>query len=183
VRILCCVVGLVLVPEWALAQTPSPEEAIKAELEKLRAQAQALESRLQALQAAKAKAERDAAEKYMTEFAELCLEALFKGEADAVLPVLSKEIRDHYAANKWPVDNYTYRLDPRKRGIEISAYKVTSVSIAPSFEEGIFRGQFNGKFKGGDENGKDKTGSFALRIHKEKESGRYVIGFASVYLK
>ncbi len=184
-RFICCVLGSALLAGPAVAQTPTQPDAIQAELEKLREQAQALLAQVKALQAAKAKVDRERAEKYMREFAESCLDAVLKGDPYAIIPVLSKEIRDLYADTKSPValQSYALNLDVRRHGIEISGYKITSVAVAPSLEEAIFRGEISGKVKGGDENGKEKAAAFALRVHKGKESGRYVIGFASVYLK
>jgi hypothetical protein len=133
-RLACCALGWVALAVPATAQ-PSPprEDATKAEAEKLRAQAQALLTQAQALeaQARQARADREAAEKYLREFADSCLEPLLKGDARDIVPLLSKEMKDYWG----PPNN----LDVvQGRGVAVSGYKITGTAIAPSGDEAIF---------------------------------------------
>jgi hypothetical protein len=185
--------GAALCAGVAAAQTPVQEDSINAELDKLRVQAHALQLQIQALQekALKAQADRDTAEKYMREFAEACLDAILNQNQKAIGPLLSKEIKDFESGGhekevdrqRW-IDGYVHNsLGLGSRGVWPSAYKITTVVVAPSLKEALFRGEFTGSTKQGDNHGKEKVATFALRIQKDKESGRYEIGFITVSLK
>jgi len=178
-RIFCCVLGSFLLAGPALAQAPAQEDVVQAELAKLRKQAEELQARVQALQDKKAKADREAAEKYMREFAEMCLESILKGDPADLIPLLNKEARDlrrgsseKETEQKVALFQYAERLRPKKPA---ASYKITSAITAPDLEEAIFRGDFLGK-----SGEADKVATFVLRVCREKEGQRYVIGLISV---
>lgn len=169
----------------ALAEMPSREDALKAEIEKLRKQVEAPQVQVQALQEKKARADREAAEKYQREFAEMCLEAILKGEHASLIPLLSKEAREFRRGGSekesekiLALHQYANSIGLHSRDKYASSYKITSVTIAPDSEEAIFRGNFLGKT-----GETEKVATFALHVCREKESQRYVIGFISVSLK
>ncbi len=178
-RIVSSAVGLALSVGPALAQPPTRDDPVKAELEALRVKVQALQAQLQALQEKldKAKADRVASEKYMRELADSCLEALLKGSGDDIRPILSKDIRDQYKG----IVSYSDLWRPRTRGMEVSSYKITTVTAAPTGEEALYRGEIRGKSSR--EEAKEMTATFVLRVQKDKESGRYVVGFMSMRIK
>jgi hypothetical protein len=184
-RILCCVLGPVLLAGLALAQAPPQDDPVQGELAKLRKQAEELQPRVQALQEKKAKADRDAAEKYMREFAEMCLGSILKGEPVDLIPVLSKEARDlrrgsseKETEQKVNLFQYADSFSLKSSKKPASSYKITSATIAPDLEEAIFRGDFLGK-----SGETEKVATFVLRVCQEKDSQRYVIGFISVTVK
>jgi hypothetical protein len=182
-RIVCGVLGYALLAaSVAMAQAPSDDDATKAEVDKLRAQAQALLAEAQAreAQARQAKSAREATEKYMRALAEACLEAVVKGDHEAILPVMTEELKVTFLVdNRNPLSRQSLDV-VRRRGISVSDYKITSTVIAPTLEEGLFRAAVTGKSTVPDEQGKDKVVSIVLRIQKEK--GRYVLGFLSTVL-
>jgi hypothetical protein len=180
-RIVYCVVGVSLLVGPVTAQPPPREDATEAEVVRLRAQAQALLAQAQALlvqaqaqEAKQARADRQAAEKYLREFADSCLEALLKGNAADVVPLLNKEMRDRWGP---PQD-----LDVvQGRGVAVSSYKITSSTIAPGGDEAIFRAEVHGKSTAPAEKGRDMKATVTLRVRKE--SGRYVLGFLSAVVE
>ena len=180
-RIVFCVLGCVLLVGPVAGQPQPREDAVKAEVEKLRAQAQALLAQAQALeaQARQAKSEREAAEKYLRELADSCLEAILKGDAEDVAPLLSKEIRENLVGGRTQLEGNLNVV--RRRGIAVSSYKIISSAIAPSGEEALFRAEVSGKIAEGNEKGKDKTATVTLRV--QKENGRYVLGFLSATVR
>ncbi len=179
-RVVCSAVGLALSVGPALAQAPTRDDPVKAELDVLRAQAQALQAQIQALQGRleKAKADRAAAEKYMHEFADTCLETILQdhGFGD-IRPILSKDIRDQYPN----ATDYSDLWRPQRYGMTVSGYKITAATVAPSGEEALYRGEINGKSS--KEKEKEMAATFVLRVQKDKESGRYVVGFMSMRIK
>jgi hypothetical protein len=181
-RIVYCVVGGILLVGPVVAQPPPPrEDATKAEVEKLRAQAQALLAQAQALEAQQARTDRQAAEKYMQEFADSCLEALLKGDYEAVIPVMGEELKDGFQISKTNVSNRGNLNVVRRYGIAVSGYKITKAVIAPSREEAIFCAEVSGKSTAPDEKAKDRKAAVTLRV--QKESGRYVLGFLSAVVE
>jgi hypothetical protein len=163
----------------AVAQVPSSEDVTKTEVEKLRAQAQALLAQAQALeaQARQAKSERESTEKYMRALAESCLDAVFKGDPDAILPVMTEELKDTFGIEKKNPGSRQSLDVIRRHGIAVADFKITSTTMAPGLEEALFRAEVTGKSTATSEHGKEKAATIVLRVQKEK--GRYVLGFLS----
>jgi hypothetical protein len=128
------------------------------------------------VEAKQAKADRQATEKYLQEFADTCLEAILKGSPGDVGPLLSKELRDQLGSKDLNILNVNLDV-VRRYGVAVSSYKIISSAIAPSGEEALFRAEVSGKGTAPDDKGKDKKATITLRI--QKENGRYVLGLLS----
>jgi hypothetical protein len=166
-----------------VAQGPSGDEVTKAEVEKMRAQAQALLAQAQALEAQgrQAKAGSEATEKYMRALADCCLDAILNGDYEAVLPLMTEELKDTFVVgNKNDLLARQNLNVLRRKGISVASYKITSTTMAPTLEEALFRAEVTGKSTVPNEQGKEKAATIVLRIQKEK--GRYALGFLSAVI-
>jgi hypothetical protein len=182
-RIVCCVLGYSVLAVPAIrAESTAGEDATKTEAHCLRVQAQALLAQARALEARaqQARSEREAADKYMRALAESCLEALAKGDHEAILPVMTEELKATFYVDKGNLQARQNLDLLRRRGISVTSCKITSTTIAPTHEEALFRVEVTGTSTITGEQGKDRRATIVLRIQKEK--GRFALGFLSIVI-
>jgi hypothetical protein len=166
------------VPRASAQTVPRPVEPgndLAPQLEKLAAQLKEVEAQLRHLQetenkqAARIKAEGEAAEKYMRAVAENFLNAVIAHDTPAVVVLLSKDFKAAIAPGSekeaaTAVFNWAFTLN------NPAVYKSCSIETeiaAPGKDEVAYRGKLAG----------DQKATFNLIVVKDKASGRYLVSF------